>query len=114
MNFRRGEGLGDLDNDLVSIVKFTGVDSLSSEHSSTSTPWASISMIASLELVPSPLSSFATFVMASSITTLLDSITVFVFLLKTLYAGLVVEYSINIPSSLFASNFPRFSQSFRM
>ena len=80
-------GLRDLNNDLVSILEFTGVDSLSDEHSSTSTPWASISTIASLELVPSTLSSFAMFVMVSSIITLMDSITIFVLLLKTLYAG---------------------------
>ena len=55
-------GLEDLNDDLISILEFTRVDSLFGERSSTSTPWASISMIAFLELVPSPLSSFATFV----------------------------------------------------
>ena len=35
-------GLGDLDNDLVSILEFTRIDSLSGECSSTSTSWASI------------------------------------------------------------------------
>ena len=107
-------GLEDLNDDLISILEFTRVDSLFGERSSTSTSWASFSTIVSLEIVHSPLSLIATFVMSSSMTTLMDSITVFVLLLKTLYARLVVKYPKEIPSSFFASNFPRFSHSFRM
>ena len=51
---------------------------------------------------------------SSSISTLMDSITVFVLLLNTLYARLLLEYPRKMPSSLFVSNFPRFSQSFRI
>ena len=100
-------GRGDLDNDLVSILDFMGVDSLFGECSSTSTPWASISMIASLELVPSTI--VVCYVCCGIINNHIDGLhIVFVLLLKTLYDWLVVEYLRKIPSSLFASNFPKF------
>ena len=85
--------------------------SSSSDDHKFLTHQASFSMIVSLELVPSPLSSIATFVMASSMTTLMDSITVFILLLKTLYARLVVEYPRKIPSSLGSISLLAFSYS---
>ena len=91
MNFGGVRGLENLNINLVSILEFTGVYSFFGESPSTSTSWASTSTMIYSELSPSPPSSIATFVMASSITTLMDFITIFVLLLKTLYARLVVE-----------------------
>jgi hypothetical protein len=53
-------------------------------------------------------------IFSSSMITLIDSITVSVLLLKTLYAQLFVEYPKNTPSSLLGSNFSRFSLSRRI
>ena len=74
-------GLDVLDIDLASNLKFTGVDSFSGIGPSTSISYASTSSMGSLELGLSPSSTISTFVIASSISTLMGSITVFVLLL---------------------------------
>ena len=104
-------GLDVLDIDLVSILGFMGVDSSTGVNPSTSI--SSASTLTSISSA-SPSLIISTFVKASSILTLMDSITVLVLLLKGLYARLVVEYPRKIPSSLFASNFLRFSRLFRI
>ena len=102
MNSGGVRGLDVLDIDLVSILGFMGADSSTSVDPSTSILSASTSTSGSLVLGLPPSSIIFTFVKASSILALMDSITVLVLLLKTLYARLVVEYLRKIPSSLFA------------
>ena len=79
-------GLDVLDIDLISILGFMGVDSSTGVDPSTFILSASTSTSGSLVLGPSPSLIISTFVKASSILTLMDSITVLVLLLKTLYA----------------------------
>ena len=80
------KGLDVLDIDLVSILGFMGVYSSNGVDPSTSISSDSTSTPGSLVLGPSPSSIISTFVKALSILTLMDSITVLVLLLKTLYA----------------------------
>ena len=79
-------GLDVLDIDLVSILGFMGVDFSTGVDPSTSISSASTSTSSYLVLGPSPSSLISTFVKASLTLTLMDSITVLVLLLKTLYA----------------------------
>ena len=51
---------------------------------------------------------------APSTTIFIDSITVLVLFLNTIYARLFTEYPRKIPSLILASNFPRFSRSLRI
>ena len=76
-------GLDVLDVDLVSILWFMGVDSSSGVDPSTYILKASTLTVGSLVLDLSSSSTISTFAMASSILTLMDSITVLVLLLKT-------------------------------
>ena len=74
-------GLDVLGIDLDSNLEFTGVDSFSGVGPSTSIACASTSTVGSLELGLYSSSTISTFVIASSISTLMDSIRVFVLLL---------------------------------
>ena len=79
-------GLDVLHIGLVSILEFTEVDSFFGVGLSTLISRALTSTVGYLVLGPSPSLTTSTFVIASSISTLMDSITVFVLLLNTPYA----------------------------